>query len=248
MTKRPVSFLGFFLLCILVSNLTAQERVTVPEAIAAYPDLILYNGKVVTMDDTSMGPSPGRIVEAIAIRERKVQVLGTSAEILSYAGPKTDKIDLKGRTIIPGIVDPHLHLHNNVVDAWAEDNPHLFEDLGRKFSVSGNSFEELRKGIELILKEQMTGTPQDLWAFISLPENDPKNPGAGSGIGTKFLSGRKITLKDLDGLTKHPVLLVAHPARMINTAAKKQFEKVNGMFPEELVDELRWRLDVKWQK
>ena len=234
--RHGTSIATFFLMCILVSTVAAQEKVAIPEAIAAYPDLILYNGKVVTMDDTSMGPSPGRIFESIAIRDRKVQALGTSAEILSYAGPKTGKIDLKGRTVMPGIVDTHTHIHNGAVDQWANENPELFSDLARKFSVTGNTFEELRRGIELVLKEQMSGAPPDQWAFIDLPQyaaNDPAMP----GIGIKFLQGREITLKDLDKLTKHPVHLVAFPSRIINTAAKKQFEKIMGFFPEEIIDE-----------
>ena len=46
----------------------AQETVTVPVEIAAYPDLVLYNGKVVTMDDTSFGLNTpiGTVAEAIA--------------------------------------------------------------------------------------------------------------------------------------------------------------------------------------
>lgn len=79
--------------------------------------MILYNGKIMTMDDTSTGLSPGSIVETIALRDKKILALGTNTEMLSYAGPQTQKMDLKGRTVIPGIVDPHTHIHNNYMSA-----------------------------------------------------------------------------------------------------------------------------------
>ncbi|MCH7978519.1 MAG: hypothetical protein IH935_06020, partial [Acidobacteria bacterium] len=96
--------------CFIASAGMSQDLVTVPRAIAAYPDMILYNGKIVTMDDTSTGLSPGSIVEAIALRDKKIQALGTNTEMLSYAGPQTQKMDLKGRTVIPGLIDSHFHV------------------------------------------------------------------------------------------------------------------------------------------
>src|SRR3990172_905537 len=155
MKRRRLAFLGISLLGLLISAAAAQEQLTVPAAIVAFPDMILYNGKIVTMDDTSQGPSPGRIFQAIAFRDRKIQALGSDAEILSYAGPKTEKINLGGKTAIPGIVDSHTHIHNNEVDRWVRDNPEAFESVARKFTVTGTTPEELKKGIELVLKEQM---------------------------------------------------------------------------------------------
>src|SRR5689334_22179534 len=112
-------FSGIFPGVLILGSLAlAQSTVTVPTAIVAYPELILYNGKIVSMDDTSSGPSPGTIYQAIAVRDRKIQALGTDALILSYAGPQTQKVDLKGRTVIPGIVDSHTHIHNNEVAYW----------------------------------------------------------------------------------------------------------------------------------
>jgi predicted amidohydrolase YtcJ len=70
---------------------------------AQTPDLVLLGGKVVTLDDA------GTIREAIAIRGGKVQAVGTSAEIRALAGDGTRSIDLRGRTVIPGLIDSHLH-------------------------------------------------------------------------------------------------------------------------------------------
>ncbi len=222
----------FGLGCMLASISIAQETVTAPAAIVSYPDLILYNGKIVTMDDTSTGPSPGHIYQAVAVRDRKIQALGTDALILSYAGPHTRKVDVKGKTVIPGIVDSHTHIHNNEVAWWVKENPSAFESMAKRFVVGGNTYQELKRGVELVLKERMGTSNPDQWAFINLPTNDPKDPGSGTGIGVKFLQERGLTLTDLDALSpNHPVFLQSHPGYMINTAGKKQIEKLYGFFP-----------------
>lgn len=190
--------------------------------------MILHNGKIVTMDDTSTSPSPGHIFQAIALRERKIQALGTDAEVLSYAGPKTPKINLMGKTVIPGFVDAHTHIHNNEVSWWVSQNPGAFESMGKRFVVGGKTNEELKKGIELVLKERMTGVSPEQWAFILLPTGGS----SGTGIGVKFLQERQMILKELDALdSKHPVFLSAHPAYVINTQGKKAIEKMYGFFP-----------------
>ena len=51
------------------------------------------------------------LVEALAARDRRVLVLGTSEEIRALAGPQTQVIDVKGRTVLPGIIDSHTHPH-----------------------------------------------------------------------------------------------------------------------------------------
>ncbi len=233
-----------FLQLIAISILTAtaslsQDQVTVPRAIAAYPDMVLYNGKIVTMNDTSTNQTPGTIVESMAIRNKRIQGLGTTAEMMSYAGPQTRKIDLKGRTVIPGIVDPHTHIHNNYMAVWLEENPGAIESMGRTFSVGGTTVEELKQGIELVLRERMGNSPEGQWAFINLPTNDPDNPGSGTGIGVKFLQQKEITLQELDLLApNHPVFVRSHPASIINSAAKKEIEQIYGQMPPlEVVDE-----------
>jgi predicted amidohydrolase YtcJ len=225
---------------LLMATLTAaQERQSVPVAIIAYPDTILYNGKIVTMDDGGFNQNVGRTVQAIAIRDRKIQALGTNDLMLSYAGPNTVKIDVKGKTVIPGIVDPHTHIHNGTVSEWVSDNPAAFETMGKRFSVAGATSPDLKKGIELVLKERAATMPEDQWVFINLPTNDPKNPGSGTGYGVNFLQQKDMPLKDIDALdSKHPVFLAAHPAYTINTAAKDAIEKIYGYQPPiEMADE-----------
>ena len=66
-------------------------------------DTILVNGKIVTVDAQSS------VRSALAIRGGRIAALGTDADIRRLAGPATRVIDLQGRTVIPGLIDSHMH-------------------------------------------------------------------------------------------------------------------------------------------
>ncbi len=70
---------------------------------AQAPDTILINGKILTVD------ARNTVQQALAIREGKIAALGTTAAIRAIAGPTTRVIDLGGRTVIPGLIDSHMH-------------------------------------------------------------------------------------------------------------------------------------------
>jgi predicted amidohydrolase YtcJ len=72
-------------------------------AAAQAPDTVLINGKILTVD------AQFSTKEALAIRDGKIQAVGTSAEMRRLAGPRSRVIDLQGRTVIPGLIDSHLH-------------------------------------------------------------------------------------------------------------------------------------------
>lgn len=69
------------------------------------PDMILHNGHIVTVD------ADFSITEAVSIIDGKFGLVGNDAEVLATAGDETRKIDLGGKTVIPGLFDSHLHLH-----------------------------------------------------------------------------------------------------------------------------------------
>ena len=68
------------------------------------PDLVLTNGKIVTVDERFT------IAQAIAVKGDRIVAVGPSQEIAKLAGPGTKTVDLRGRTAIPGLIDNHLHL------------------------------------------------------------------------------------------------------------------------------------------
>ena len=91
--KRSALWLGFGALIWLHSALAQQP-----------PDLILANGKIVTVDERFS------IAQAVAIRGDRILAAGANQEIARLAGPNTRRIDLGGRTVIPGLIDNHIHL------------------------------------------------------------------------------------------------------------------------------------------
>jgi predicted amidohydrolase YtcJ len=68
------------------------------------PDVILTNGKIITVDERFF------IAQAVAVRGDHVAAVGTDPEIAQLAGPNTRRIDLGGRAVIPGLIDNHMHL------------------------------------------------------------------------------------------------------------------------------------------
>jgi predicted amidohydrolase YtcJ len=74
-------------------------------------DTVVTNGKILTVD------ADFRVVEALAIDAGRIVARGTSAEVARYAGPNTKVIDVKGATVIPGLIDNHFHF-TRAVERW----------------------------------------------------------------------------------------------------------------------------------
>jgi len=107
-------------------------------------DTIVHNGKIAT----NGGPS---FVEAIAITDGKISAAGTNLEILRQRGPATNVIDVRGRTVIPGLNDSHMHpirggLNYNMELRW-DGVPSLADALR-------------------MLKEQAARTPAPQWVRV----------------------------------------------------------------------------------
>src|SRR4051812_25974015 len=68
-------------------------------------DVVLVGGTVVTMD-----PLRPR-AEAVALRDGRVEAVGSAAEVRRLVGPSTRVVDLEGHAVTPGLVDAHCHLY-----------------------------------------------------------------------------------------------------------------------------------------
>ena len=73
--------------------------------------MIFVGGPILTMSDAG-------VVSALAVAGDRIATVGSEEEVLATAGPGTRVIDLEGRTLLPGFVDPHTHILN---DAWRID-------------------------------------------------------------------------------------------------------------------------------
>lgn len=67
-------------------------------------DVVLINGEVITVDQKNA------VVEAVAIKDNQIVVVGSNQEVKSFIGENTDVIDLQGKTLLPGFIDSHLHI------------------------------------------------------------------------------------------------------------------------------------------
>ncbi len=95
------------LVAVIATNATGGGRALVTAGVNsldyAPPDMVLYNGKIATQD------AKRSIVQAIAIRAGSVLAVGTNDQMKALAGPHTRSIDLGGRTVLPGLLQGHLH-------------------------------------------------------------------------------------------------------------------------------------------
>jgi predicted amidohydrolase YtcJ len=88
-------------LALVVAAVTAVWSTVALAQTAA--DLVLLNGKVVTVDDRFT------IAEAIAVKGERIVAVGSNADIEKLKGPATRVVDLNRRTVIPGLIDNHAH-------------------------------------------------------------------------------------------------------------------------------------------
>ena len=94
----PASLLrGLFL------ALALGAATSVRAADSGSPDLILHHGKIVAVD------AAFSIHEAIAVRQGRIVGLGSNDRILQLRGAGTQVVDLAGRTVLPGLIDSHVH-------------------------------------------------------------------------------------------------------------------------------------------
>ncbi|HEX7377394.1 MAG TPA: amidohydrolase family protein, partial [Pirellulales bacterium] len=87
----------------LISVLALSIALPCLAAAAEQPDLVLHNGKVVTVDRDFT------IREALAVADGKIVAVGSNDEVLKHRGTKTTVVDLKGKVVLPGLGDSHVH-------------------------------------------------------------------------------------------------------------------------------------------
>ncbi len=89
-----------------------------------FADLALLNGKIITVDEKES------IVEAVAVKYGRILHVGSNEDVNEYVGDDTKIIDLKGRTVIPGLIDSHCHMVSTGVSKLMTVN--LSEEAGVK--------------------------------------------------------------------------------------------------------------------
>jgi predicted amidohydrolase YtcJ len=220
-------FTSLFLLWLSHGSALAQQ---LPELVAqqGYADLVLINGKIVTMDDRSITPnSPGQTVEAMAIKGKRIMALGSNAEMRRLAGPQTRFVDVQARTVIPGLIQTHYHIFTGAARKYG---PQLgLVDPSTKLTVVTETTPEAtaRKIRETILNAiQVQQLPKGQWITVDLREG-PENRAATT---RSWLYLGRINRRQFDdAIQDHPIMLKGRAVGLFNEAAIAEFKKI---FPD----------------
>jgi predicted amidohydrolase YtcJ len=141
-------------------------------------DVILFNGRITTLD--RQNPQ----AQAVAIRGDRFVAAGTEQDIMRLAGPGTRRIDLKGRRVIPGLIDSHMH----VIRGGLNYNMELRWDGVRSLA------DAMR-----MLKEQVARTPAPQWVRV-----------VGGFTAHQFAEKRLPTLEEINAVAPDTPVFLLH--------------------------------------
>jgi len=114
------------------------------------PDLIAHNGRVITIDASA------RIADAFAIKDGRFIAVGGGPALLAAADAQTTIIDLKGRAVVPGLIDGHAHLDR---EGLREVYPSL---------AGAASIDDILQRIEALVRTSKPGA----W-IVTMPIGEP---------------------------------------------------------------------------
>ena len=172
--------------CAALALVLLASAVAAPRSQAPPADLVVLNARIVTLDAQS------RIAEAAAIRDGVFVAVGSAADVRPLAGAGTRVIDAGGDTVIPGLIDSHVHA------------------LGVAGAEARQPFVDLRSidAIQAWVREQAARTPEGAWIWS--PRVFP----------TRVREHRFPTRAELDAAApRNPVVVDGAYAVMVNTAA-----------------------------
>jgi predicted amidohydrolase YtcJ len=153
------------------------------------PDLILRNGRFTTLDRAKP------MASAVAIREGRFVAVGDDAEVVPLAGATTRVIDLKGRLVLPGLIDNHTH----VVRGGLNFNMELRWDGVRSLADAMN-----------MLARQVAVTPPPQWVRV-----------VGGFTEQQFVEKRLPTIDELNAIAPDTPVFILHlyDRALLNAAA-----------------------------
>jgi predicted amidohydrolase YtcJ len=153
-------------------------------------DMILYHARVITMEPTLQRAT------AVAVRDGRIVGVGDEADLLPLAGRRTERINLGGRAVVPGLIDTHNHLSTT--------------GLGmRQVSLEGS-----RNVAEVVARvvERAAATPPGEWV-VTAQVGEP-------AVSHALAERRYPTRWDLDpAVPDHPVCIQTPHVLMLNSAA-----------------------------
>ncbi|MBI4455683.1 MAG: amidohydrolase family protein [Acidobacteria bacterium] len=174
MTERGTIFATVSTLCFVSLLLfgpiilTGQAQQLPPEVIK-WADMVLYNGSVLTMDHDK---PPFTVTKAVAVRDGRILAVGENDYILRLAGPNTQKLDLKGKAVLPGFIDTHTHPNRYALTHYREEVIPAYLNSLRENRVRFISLKWDDKGAALAeLKKFSEGISPGEWIYSTSSGN-----------------------------------------------------------------------------
>ena len=213
-----------FTLCTLVMGFVAQVRAQVPAELIVYPELLIHNGKIVTVDDDSTSVNPGTIVEALAVRNGRILALGRNQEILALKGPQSQVIDLQGRTVLPGIIDTHSHLQSYAISHFGWREIAKYRTAIR--AEPDESWESVKRKTLDRIREEVAQRPAGEWISMSLPREALDQNGRPM-VGAQANANGLLSRVEVDEVApNHPVYVSAGTSAITNSRAQEKLREV----------------------
>ena len=181
-------WIGITFLSLLITALALTAGCGKPGVRGTVADAIYYNGKIITVD------SEFSIARAVAVKGDCFLAVGSNNRMLKLAGPETKKVDLGGKTVIPGLIEAHAHPERASLSELEDSipNPRTLDQILNWVRVEAGS------------------KPAGEWIV------HPKM------FATRLLELRAPTLQELDSLApENPVFLNGSYGGSINTAAMR---------------------------
>ncbi|MGK0296724.1 MAG: putative amidohydrolase YtcJ [Gammaproteobacteria bacterium] len=207
--RRIVVVIQTIVLSVSTNAFVSAQPTGLPDLVVNWADSIYLNGNIVTLDDPGINISPGTIVEAMAVRDGKILALGNSSEISTLAGPDTLRVDLQQRTLIPGLIDNHFHLHQA---AWRVSGPKVLPNqyLIIPAETTVSDFPETALSF---IEEAVEKTTPGKWIFVQASYQQ-------RGIIAEAVRRGLVTKAVLDEIApNNPVLIEGRPGILVNDAA-----------------------------
>jgi hypothetical protein len=239
--------IGLSLVMALGANSVSAQ--TYPSEVMRFADSVYVNATIVTLDDHEMNSNPGTIVQAMAIRDEMIMALGSNDEMMRMAGPNTEIIDLLGKTVLPGIVESHVHpmgaAERNAREIYNLRNSP--EGYALDMDVAASSDETMAnvaEAMQLLLSVVEPGP--DEWINISIVHNPELGFATPADVSTLMSAPRlvdvQITKEDLSEIVPNYPFVLSSATSILSAPEKNVWYHItvgpNGQPVEEKVVDL----------
>ena len=184
--RKDIQLLCFLAQLACFDNAWAQPIATIANAT---PISIYHHGRILTVD------SKFSVAEAFAVRGQRITAVGSNEAILNLTEDGSKIVDLNGSTVLPGLIDSHVHAANASVFEWDHTVPAM--------RTVSEVLDYVRSRIAVV--------PEGKWIVIN------------QVFITRLDDQRFPTRAELDSVApSHPVCFATGPDASLNTAALKE--------------------------